>query len=48
MELSILFGIPKLTIYDAVTGKTWKSVNNDFPPVSLSGRQYKQKKLKHG
>jgi hypothetical protein len=44
MELSIIFGIPKLTIYDAVTGKTWKSVNDMESPVNLSGRQYKRSK----
>lgn len=39
-ELSIEFKVPKLTIYDAVTGKTWKSVNSIESPVDLSGRQY--------
>ena len=42
-ELSILHKIPKLTIYDAVVGNSWKSVNDLCKPVDLSGRQYKRK-----
>ncbi len=42
MDLSLEYNIPKLTIYDAVTGKTWKSVNGIQSPVDLSGRQYKR------
>lgn len=42
MELSKKYNIPKLTIYDAVTGKSWKLVNDKQPPVSLKGRQNKE------
>jgi hypothetical protein len=43
MELSLKYGIPKVTIYDAVVGKSWKSVNEKEMPVDLSGTQYKRK-----
>lgn len=41
-ELSNQFGIPKLTVYCAVTGRTWKIINAIQPPVDLKGRQYKR------
>lgn len=43
MELSLKYGIPKVTIYDAVVGKSWKSVNDKESPADLSGTQYKRK-----
>lgn len=42
-DLSKIYGIPKVTIYDAVTGKSWKSVDSIVKPVSLVGRQCKSK-----
>jgi len=40
MALSEKYGIPRLTIYDAVVGNSWKSVNARQNPVDLSGRQH--------
>jgi len=36
-QISEARSIPKLTVYDAVTGITWKNAHE--PPVSLKGRQ---------
>lgn len=44
-ELSAKYSIPKLTIYDAVTGKTWKHLNEIESPANLAGTQY-QKRFK--
>ena len=43
-ELSKKYGKAKLTIYDAVVGNTWKSVNPIEPPVNLAGTQYAKKR----
>ena len=43
-ELSFLYGIPKLTVYDAVVGNSWKSVDVRQAPVLLAGRQYAKSK----
>jgi hypothetical protein len=44
-ELSIKYDIKKLTLYDAVTGKTWKHLNIIEKPADLSGTQYKRKSI---
>ncbi len=42
-DLSIKYGIPHLTIYDAIVGNSWKHLNSKELPADLSGTQYKRK-----
>lgn len=41
-ELSLKYGIPKLTLYDAIVGNSWKHLDKIEKPANLAGTQYKR------
>ena len=34
-ELAVTMGVPKITVYDAITGRTWRTVDNVESPVVI-------------